>query len=219
MKFAVVSDTLGILPEIKGKYDFFVHCGNFCPVASGDHSSIQSQIDWLHNHFRPWLDSIDANHKIIIPGHSDIAVSYLEPNFEFHIDAVYLRDQAATLNGLVVYGMPWIPYTLRSHALSKSSFTARNSAMYEAAIERIPDNVNMLITRIPPQGILDRFREKNIGDKSLLEKIENFSQLRMHFFGFAPDSGGEYFIRGNQLFANGYLGEAGYIDVEISSGA
>lgn len=215
MKVAVASDTQGVLPEINGRYDLFVHCGNFCPVVQGDHASIQAQVAWLHAQFRPWLETIHASHKIIIPGHNDIAVSYLEPNFEYHIDAIYLRDQAATVDGLVVYGMPWVPHTLRRHTPSKSTFIARSPRMYEAALERIPDNVNILVTRIPPQGILDRLGSARIGDNALLARVSALPMLRMHFFGFATENGGQFVYRNNQLFANGCLGQVGYVEVDI----
>ncbi len=214
MKVAVASDTQGVLPEIAGPHDLFIHCGNFCPTISGDHVSIQSQISWLHERFRPWLDSINATHKIIIPGHGDIAVGYLEPNFEFHVDAIYLRDQSTTVNGLVVYGMPWVPYALRKYVPPKSSFISRNSAMYEGAVNKIPDNVNLLITRIPPYGMLDKLGDSNVGDKSLLSKISKCTQLKMHFFGFAVNSGGEFLYQDKQLFANGCLGQSGYIEID-----
>lgn len=219
MKVAVASDTLGVLPEITGKHDLFIHCGNFCPTIPGDHVSIQSQIAWLHDQFRPWLNSINATHKIIIPGHGDIGVGYLEPNFEFHVDAIYLRDQMATVDGMVIYGMPWIPYGLRKHVPPKSSFIARNLGMYTGAVDKIPDNVNLLVTRIPPQGILDKIGDSTIGDKYLLSRIDKLSHLKMHFFGFASGSGGEFLYRNTQLFANGCLGQAGYIDIEIDTSA
>lgn len=216
MRVAIISDTLGALPDIEEKYDLFVHCGNFCPpMPDGEYASIQSQVAWLHSMFCPWLSSIKAKNKIIIPGHFDLAVSYLEPYFEFHTDAIYLRDQSATIDGMLFYGMSWLPASLRKYAPPKSVFIARNSDIYNESIDRIPDETQVLITRIPPLGILDRQFDINVGDKALLNRIHTLRYLKMHFFGLAAQAEERFLIKDEIVFANGCFSGNGYIELAI----
>lgn len=216
MKIAVASDTLGGLPTIEGEYDLFVHCGNFCPVNYGDKEDIASQIEWLESMFRPWLSSIKAKHKIIVAGNTDFAVNFLDPNFEYHVDAIYLRNEAVTIDGLIVYGMPWISPDLELEIPASSCFIASTGEAYQSALNRIPDYVNLLITRVPPAGILDRLDGNSIGDDKLRDRIGNLNSLKMHFFGAAADDGGKNLYKNQRLFVNGCLKQTGYVCVDWS---
>ena len=208
MKIAIMSDTLGTLPNIKESFDVFIHCGNFCPRPSSDGLAIATQQHWLETRFSPWLKNIDAEVKIVIPGQSDIAVNFLEAQFEYHIGAMFLKDSQAMVGGLVVHGMPWIPNYYRQKLPAKSAYIARNKMMYEAAIDNIPDETNILLTRIPPQGILD----SGSGDKLLRDKVESMKNLKMHCFGFLQSEEAPFENEG-VCYANGYLGKPGYIEV------
>lgn len=215
MKIAVASDTRGDLLPLNKQYDLFIHCGNFSPPINGDLISIHSQIEWLHDVFTPWLKSINATHKIILPGHGDIAVNYLEPNFEYHVDAMYLREQAVTINGIAIYGSSWIPQSMRKSVPSNSAFIKRNQRSYESSLRRIPDNIDILVTRMPPAGIHDSLNGESIGSAELLEKVKSINGLKMHFFGLATSDGGQFSTLHNRLFVNACLASIGYLELDL----
>lgn len=215
MKFAIASDTQGLLPEITGEYDIFVHCGNFCPLISGDHASIHSQITWLHGSFLPWLNKVQAKHKIIVPGYMDIAVSYLETSFEYHVNAIYLKDSATTINGMVIYGTPWVPASMKSKLPPKRVYVSNTDKSYELSLAKIPKNTDILITRLPPAGILDGLSGQSIGEEHLLRRVKSLKELKMHFFGMASDDGGKHQSDNNVLFANGCVTENEYVEIVI----
>jgi len=215
MKVAIFSDTYGMLPETKGSYDLAIHCGNFCPPALSPLDNLHSQVTWLHEKFKPWIESIDAPHKIIVPGYFDIAARYLEPHFEYHLDAIYLSDSCTTIEGRTIYGMPWVPDLMKNMVPPDSIFVSRNYEIYKAAINKIPDETSILITRIPPQGILDGLGQVSIGDPFLLDKVRSLHNLEMHFFGYAADHGGRYIVHDDVIFANGCIPYGGYLEVTV----
>ena len=216
MHIIVASDTFGTLPRLEKECDLFVHCGNFCPPAPEGNKCLPYQIDWLQKEFAPWLKTVPAKHKIIIPGDTDFAVDYLDPGFEFHVDAMYLRDQSATIDKMVVYGMPWMPMNNTRYLVSEEPvFVSRDQKVYEGAIARIPKETQILVTRVPPYGILDQYNGETVGDGLLLRKIDELPNLKMHLFGFAADMGGQHVIRKNVMFVNGNLRQIGYIGIEV----
>jgi len=218
MRIAAASDTLGLLPEIQGEYDLFVHCGNFCPIIEGDNASIEDQISWLHEQFCPWISTISAEYKVIIPGHNDLAVNKLEPKFEYHLDGMYLRDQTTTIAGKVIHGMPWVPMSKKKFLGNKPCFVASSKTSYKAAIDCIPEETNILITRMPPFNILDTSESGlNIGDKTLMRKVKILNELDIHLFGFATHVGCKHILKGKTLFANACLKAGGPAYLEIVS--
>lgn len=216
MKIAVCSDTLGTLPEVPNRYDLFIHCGNFCPITVADRVAIEAQKIWMHKYFCPWLREIDSEYKVVVPGHYDAAVGFLEPNFSYHIDGIYLRDSSATVGGNVIHSMPWLPLSYKKTYKDNFQFIASNRMKYQTSIDYIPDETSILITRVPPYGILDEDVDgKNTGDKILLNKIKMLSNLKMHFFGLSADMGGKYLISDNVLYANSSMNGTGYMEIDV----
>ena len=212
MKIIVTSDTFGVLPVLDRECDLFIHCGNFCPPTKIN-ESLETQMSWLDKEFTPWIKNIQAKHKIIMPGNLDLAVEYLDPNFEFYIDAIFLKGHAVTIDKMIVYGTPWTPYTPRVDEELRL-YVARNDAIFDAMIERIPLQTNILISRIAPLGILDKRGSENAGNQKILDKVQSLPNLKMNLFGFASDEGGLYSIKNNILYANANVGQLGYIGIE-----
>lgn len=216
MRIIVTGDTFGTLPVLEKECDLLIHCGNFCPPAPDGNLSLPFQLDWLGNAFSPWLKNLPAKHKILIPGDTDLAVDYIDPSFEYHVDALYLRDQSATIDNMVVYGMPWMPMNNRRYLNSEEPvFVARDQIVFSGAVERIPKETNILVTRVPPYGILDQHNGDSLGDSLLLQKIETLSNLKMHFFGFTSDNGGQHISKNGTIFANSNLKQVGYIGIDL----
>lgn len=212
MKVIVTSDTFGVLPVLDRECDIFIHCGNFCPPVQ-TYDPLESQISWLHKEFAPWIKNIDARHKIVMPGSHDLAVEYLDPNFQFHIDAIFLKAHAVTIDKMIVYGTPWIPYAKKAEGEMKM-YVARNDPIFEAMMDRIPVQTNILISRVAPWGILDKVDGESRGSKKMLEKVQSLPNLKMNLFGFSSDEGGQYSIKNNVLYANANVGQLGYIGID-----
>ena len=213
MKIIVTSDTFGVLPVLDRECDLFIHCGNFCPPIQL-YEPLEKHIEWLDKEFAPWIKNIPAKHKIVMPGNLDLAVEFLDPNFEFYIDAIFLKAHAVTIDKMIVYGTPWTPYTEKRLNEELRLYVARNDAIFDAMLERIPPKTNILISRVAPLGILDKRGGESAGNQKMLDKVQSLPELKMNLFGFASDEGGLYSIKNNILYANANVGQLGYIGIE-----
>ncbi len=216
MKVAVLSDTFGYLPKITKSYDIVIHCGNICPLMNGDIISIDAQMHWLDQSFCPWLKNIDSSVKVVCPGWSDNALSFLEPNFAHHIDGTYLRDESATFGKMIFHATPWVyPKNNFIDKKLRPAFCARNRTIYDSSLDKIPDNVNFLITRIPPLGILDKLNSNSIGDESIKKKMSKLKELRFHVFGSASDDSLGMIYKNEIVYINACTTEKGFVELTI----
>lgn len=209
MKFVVVSDTYNHLPNIQEEYDIFIHAGNFTPsLTTNNHQTeIDNQIKWMEDYFCPWFKNIKAKNKILVPGNNDFIAQWLSRDLEKHIEGMYLQDEAATINGLVFYGMPWLPADSEKYINCEIDpvFVSPSKKHFQAACKKIPDETNILITRIPPKNILDIHNEMSVGDEDLLKRLVGIKNLKLHIFGFAENTVSSVFYDNKIVFANAFL--------------
>lgn len=220
MKIAATSDTLGNLPEIIGEFDLFIHCGNFSPQFEyiSIESQIEKQTDWMEFNFKPWLQSIRATHKIVIAGHLDFGAQWISRDLQYHIGATTLQDESITLNHNLIHGMNWL---MPSKDLSiidpsitgRSVYILKQKERFIAACKLIPDDVDILITRMPPYGILDEVNNKNVGSSHLLDRIKELKKVKLHIFGLISETGGSYIVSNNVTYANASV--KGFIELSI----
>ena len=169
MKIVVISDTHGLhddLPELDG--DVLIHCGDFEQTADLD----------------AWLNSLDFACKIVVPGNHDYdAAEKVAENQPVFFNAELLIDRSVEYSGLKFYGSPWI---------NEFEGAAFPMDQYEIAEkwDAIPDDTDILVTHVPPFGILDMARNgDNRGCELLAERVVDMS-LRIHCFGHAHFSYG-----------------------------
>lgn len=220
MKIAVTGDTVGNLPDIIGEFDIFVHCGNFSPIFEFESTEVQieKQTDWMAEQFNPWLKTIRANHKIVIAGHLDLAAQWINKDLQYHIDAITLQDESVQVSHKAIYGMNWILFSEELAAVEpsitdKAVYTIRQRDRFAAACSLIPDEVEILVTRMPPYGILDEVGNKNMGSKILLEKIKGLKHLKLHIFGLISDNGGQSLTSNGVVFANAAVN--GFMEITV----
>jgi Icc-related predicted phosphoesterase len=158
MKIIATSDLHGDLPETP-ECDLLIVAGDICPIEG--HHDISSQAFWLVTQFRPWLLSQPAKNKVFIAGNHD----YVFQSEGFAIDnpykfgGYYLQDSAVTIDGVKVWGMPWVPN------LPDWAFHASDDLLVEK-YSQIPDDADIVISHGPVNGILDKtHRNENVGAK------------------------------------------------------
>lgn len=209
MKAVVLSDTLGHLPKIDGKFDLLIHAGNFAPLIGNEPKEIEinRQADWMEDLFCPWFKSIQAEYKILTPGENDHVAKWFSRDLERHIEGLYLQGEAATIKGMVFYGMPWLHPEAEKYVagVSDPSFLSPTRKHFQAACRKIPDRTNILITRLPPKGILDGYGPVKIGDFNLMERVDELKELKMHIFGLANNNAASSITRGNVVFVNAHM--------------
>lgn len=127
-------------------------------------------------------------YKLVICGNHELNANYLE---RLPKDFTLLHDTSVTIKGVKFYGTPYTPLT-KGWAFSKSP------AALVQAWQRIPTDVDVLITHIPPEGILDIGRGRAYGCPHLAKRLNSLRLLKLHVFGHVHDARGKIVLDGVQ---------------------
>lgn len=180
IKIVTISDTHNAHEKIEMPHgDILIHAGDMS--SRGTISEIKTFGEWFRN-------IKGFKHKIIIAGNHDFAfqnepieakialLSETPELFNIH----YLEDNLLelTLEGraLRIYGSPWQPY-FKNYAFNLFPIDL------EKEWSKIPDNLDILITHGPPQGILDRDERYAYRGCDILLKKVLMAAPKFHLFG------------------------------------
>ena len=149
MKIVTIADQHGYLPDDLPEGDILVIAGDICPV--NDHSVV-NQIWWLTNRFNLWLDTLpyDKDHIVCIAGNHD-KIFEKSPTEVPKLHCHYLEDSGVTIDDVKFYGYPHTPI------FCNWAFN-RTPEYLEMAANKIPDDIDVLLTHGPPYGILDSYK-------------------------------------------------------------
>lgn len=128
--------------------------------------------------FDRFLGRLPHRHKIVIAGNHDFCFER-EPvrAREAITNAIYLQDEAVTVEGIRFYGSPWQPWFF------DWAFNLRRGAPLREKWALIPPDTDVLITHGPPLGHGDRTsRGEDVGCADLLARIAEV-RPRLHVFG------------------------------------
>eukprot|EP01084_Bolivina_argentea_P063619 116119_1 len=178
--------------------DILIIAGDFTNWKSSNQNLIEV-LKWIKT-----LDNI-YKHKIIICGNHETCINENEYEktkhlFKTEANAIYLQDSFVELFGLKFWGMPWHPkrgcfYGAESFGISIDKLTN--------ICDNIDDDVDILITHVPPQGVMDKANAGRIGSYSLLMNIKNRIKPIMHIFGHIHHCNGMKYIKNcDTLFVN-----------------
>lgn len=154
MKIVATSDLHGEFPEIP-ECDLLLIGGDVCPVK-GDHNH-HVQRNWLRDIFGPWMESLPAKDIVWIAGNHDFAAE--QPGFIRNVanelPGIYLQDTITQVNGLWIYGTPYVP-NLPGWAFHGDNDYFRRSA------DQLPE-CDIVLAHGPPLGILDEVPGRMFG--------------------------------------------------------
>lgn len=163
---------LGDMPQA----DVLVHSGDFTMGGSDSEA-----LDFLE-----WFCELPYKHKIFIAGNHDDCM--LDATLDGLPDNVhYLHDSGITINGVSFYGAPMLVRC------------ANGEMQLVEHYERIPGNVDVLITHRPPLGILDGNGPIHYGSAALLSKVAAVKP-RLHLFGHIHNARGKTKTQGTRFF-------------------
>jgi Icc-related predicted phosphoesterase len=109
---------------------------------------------------------------------------------------IYLENSSVNLMGLNIYGSPYTP------TFYKWAFMRDRGEPIRAIWNKIPENLDILITHGPPYGILDRNRDGVICGCEELLKAVKLKKPRYHVFGHIHNWGQEPLNIGPTTFIN-----------------
>jgi len=183
IRFVILSDTHRSYEHPIPHGDVLIH--------AGDSELSASEMD-------NWATSHPHSHKIAVCGNMD---SRLHRGKQELRNVTYLQDSEISISGLKIYGSPWTPEFV-------GIFQLGDQDEAKAVWERVPTDVDVLVSHGPPKGILDRTsRGIKVGDEALLDMVESIKP-RVHCFGHVHESYGtlktDHTIFCNAAVFNGY---------------
>lgn len=172
MKITFISDTHNRHDLVKIEpTDILIHSGDMT-----SHGSCLEVTRFLH-----WFSNQPADTKILVAGNHDW-LFYAKPEeaqilLSEYPNVCYLQDSVVVTKGLRIYGSPWQP------RFYNWAFNADEDELREHW-EKIPENIDILITHGPPNMIRDvTYENINAGCPILLNEIVHRIKPKYHAFG------------------------------------
>ena len=156
--------------------------------------------------FDRWLGRLPHPHKVIIAGNHDRPWYRRQRYAKLWLHhAQYLQDQGTERLGWKIWGSPWQP-----DFPQWAFYQRRNSPELAYIWEKIPEDTQILITHVPPAGILDMETcEGPTGCAYLLERIGQLRHLKLHVFGHIHSGYGRL-QRAGTTFVNASICDESY---------
>ena len=187
MKIVCISDTHNCNEQVTvPDGDMLIHSGD-ATIKGTD----QEIIDFIH-----WFSNLPHKYKIFVAGNHDWLFE-LNNRFARLLLAdsgiIYLQDSSTEIEGLKIYGSPWQP------RFFDWAFNLMRGPELTEKWRLIPEDVDILITHGPPNGILDEVQRQwgieNTGCEELRKRVDDISangKLKLHVFGHIHCGHGRY---------------------------
>lgn len=154
--------------------DVLVHAGDL--TRRGEHSDVRDVDDWL--------GTLPHRHKVVIAGNHDFCFERTPSSRGWIRHATYLQDEAVEIEGVKFYGSPWQP------RFFDWAFNLDRGLPLRRVWNKIPADVDVLITHGPPFGILDLTAGgEQVGCEELRAAVERL-RPRLHIFGHIHEAAG-----------------------------
>ena len=186
MKIAFLSDTHMAHRRIAvPAVDLLVHAGDI--TRRGTREELDDFLEWLA--VQP------ATTKLFVAGNHD-RICESQPSYvrarAAELGLVYLEDETVEIGGLVVHGSPATP------AFRSMAFNRERGADIRRAWERVPREVDLLVTHGRPKGLGDRtFFGVHVGCEELRARLVEV-RPRLHVFGHIHEAFGEHRAEGHE---------------------
>ena len=191
MKILHLSDTHGLhknlmsLPEA----DVIVHSGDFTFAGSEEEA-----YDFMN-----WFCNLPYEHKVFIAGNHDMCMYGADPIEGLSPNVHYLYNNSVVIDGMKFYGIAMFMEGCMDGKLDRF-------------IHNIPDDVDILITHMPPKGICDiADYGKGLEHKGNATLAEHLKVLHptCHLFGHEHDAYGTTTIE-NVVYSNACVVDSRY---------
>jgi Icc-related predicted phosphoesterase len=190
-----ISDTHGFFEAIDVPAgDILVHAGDL--THHGEIAEVERFNDFLRTLPHPTKIVIAGNHDFCFERDPEACAAILT-------NAIYLQDQAVTVEGIRFYGSPWQPW------FYDWAFNLQRGPEIRAKWELIPIDTDVLITHGPPFNQGDRtIRGERVGCQDLLEVVDRIKP-KVHIFGHIHEGYGLTHNE-NTTFINASICDASY---------
>lgn len=173
MRIVCLSDTHNCHREIKvPDGDILIHAGDATNIGRADEIVL----------FNKWFANLPHKYKIFVAGNHDWLFE-TNNNYARRLlsdKIIYLQDSSVEIEKLKFYGSPWQP------RFFDWAFNLMRGAEIAEKWKLITDDVDILITHGPPQGMLDevprQYFVENTGCEELRKRVE-IVRPKLHIFG------------------------------------
>lgn len=192
MKICVISDVHGKWNTIKvPECDVLISCGDY---------SFRGELHMVKD-FHRWLDNQDAKYIISVQGNHELLV---EKNFQLvkemaekECPGVYFIDEGLVeIEGVKIWCSAITPW------FHSWAWNRHRGQEIKKHWDRIPNDIDILVTHGPPAGILDvcvypdGTPRERVGCQDLRDRIAQLPNLKHHFFGHIHESYGHEEVDG-----------------------
>lgn len=202
MRLVIISDTHGkhrkLAPLPKG--DVLIHAGDLM----SDSDRVTDVVD-----FSEWMGEQPFKHKLFVAGNHDMLFQRSEFTMVFHgmnyleDNELIIHDPNSVTGRLHFWGSPWTPRPLSSKVnVSDWAFMGERGPAMKQYWDKIPEDIDVLITHGPPQGIMDYIPKygPDLGCSELLAATQRIKP-KLHIFGHIHHCYGQQ-IAGGIHFVN-----------------
>ena len=181
MDITCISDLHGYYPKLDGG-DLLIVAGDLTATDTHDQ----------HIQFALWLRDQKYKKKIVIAGNHDVSMQknmLSDKTSEIPgMNCTYLCDSGTEFEGLKIWGSPWSLWFPGINPKCTAFTGNENKLMHE--YEKIPTDIDILITHTPPYGILDKCRNGHVGSESLRQQLFRIKP-KLNVFGHIHECGGQ----------------------------
>lgn len=156
MKILATSDMHGNLDGINlDGIDLVLFAGDIAPLRSISSWDAYDQLKWMNKEFYTFCESWPKTKVVFIPGNHDF-FPIIKETFGYKLhgksldlklapNATMLVDKLVEVDGLKIYGTPWVPIISYRWA-----FEAEHDKLVQK-FSQIPQGVDILLTHTPPR--------------------------------------------------------------------
>ncbi len=189
MKVHCISDTHTLHEELDlPGGDILIHSGDI--MSKPDPSQLSSFLVWFSQQKYTTKIFIAGNHDHLFEENPNLINKILK----LFPEVIYLQDTEVTVDGIKIYGAPWIPSNREGKAFS---YKRTNEAVANYHWSKIPNDTDVLITHGPAYNKLDRVMKPvrkdqtklNLGCPYLANVIEEINP-QLHICGHIHSSQG-----------------------------
>lgn len=191
MKILHLSDTHGQHKNLRSlpEADVIVHSGDF--TFAGSEEEAYDFMDWFCN--------LPYEHKVFIAGNQDMCMYGADHIGGLSKKVHYLNSNSVVIDGMKFYGIPMFMEDCMDGKL-------------DMLIQNIPDDIDVLVTHMPPKGICDIADygkgPEHRGNAALAELLKVLHPT-CHLFGHEHDAYGTATI-GNVIYSNACVVDSKY---------
>eukprot|EP01065_Artemidia_motanka_P010802 TRINITY_DN15788_c0_g1_i1.p1 TRINITY_DN15788_c0_g1~~TRINITY_DN15788_c0_g1_i1.p1 ORF type:complete len:301 (+),score=70.93 TRINITY_DN15788_c0_g1_i1:67-969(+) len=203
LRVVIISDTHTHEPPVPNG-DVLIHAGDFSDT--GEAADVEK--------FVAWMKRLPHRHKILVAGNHDLTMdeaSYPKLWKVFRHPEQYdtkalrrmvsgevrmLEEEGVEIEGVRIWGSPWQPW------FCDWAFNLERGPELEKRWQKIPDDVDILVTHSPPLGHGDLCSSRQrAGCFHLLREVTQRVRPRLHIFGHIHEGYGAT-TDGHTVFVN-----------------